>query len=53
MKEDMVASLIDCLSELRSAQGQLDYADDQEDEFLVSIHWAINDIIEDIQKKLN
>lgn len=53
MKEDMLISLKDCLSELRSAQDQLDYADDQEDIFLVSVHWAINDIIEDIQKKLN
>jgi hypothetical protein len=49
-------ALIDCLGELNSALLCLDEADDSEDgedEFIVSVHWAIKDIQSDIEKVLS
>lgn len=52
MTKEKREALVDCMRELNWAKDQLEYADDQDDEFVVAVHWAINDIVEDIEKAL-
>jgi len=55
MADNKRNALIDCLGELNNALLCLDDADeseDGEDEFIVSVHWAIKDVQSDIEREL-
>lgn len=51
MNPDKISALIDCLDNLSFAQSSLDDVDDQDDPFIVKIHWAIKDIIDEITEE--
>lgn len=45
-------ALKSCIYELKAALDALDIADDQDDDFIISAHWGITDVITDIEIEL-
>lgn len=52
MTNDERTALIDCAADLVHAQTSLEFVEDDDNETIVSIHWAITDILDDIKKAL-
>jgi hypothetical protein len=50
MSPDKRSALIDCISNLKDALDSLDIVDD--DDFNIATHWAIKDVIDDIEIEL-
>lgn len=52
MTDDERTALIDCATDLVQARSSLEFVEDDDNETIVSIHWAITDILDDIEKAL-